>query len=102
VTHETINYRDHITQDPASMVGKPVVKGTRIPVDVVLTRFAANPDVDALLQDYPELTRDDVRAVLAYAHEQAAGSSGFVSPQQFYRGAMQRADIRHILDALAT
>ena len=59
---------DRITQDPAIMTGKPVVKGTRIPVDRVLAHLAHVPDLDDLFAAYPELSLDDVRACLEYAH----------------------------------
>lgn len=49
------------------MVGKPVVKGTRIPVEVVLEQLAHNPDIEELFADYPRLTREDVQACLEYA-----------------------------------
>lgn len=58
---------ERITIDPAVMVGKPVIKGTRMPVELVLAKLAANPDLDEFLLDYPELTVEDVKAVLAYA-----------------------------------
>lgn len=53
-----------ITVDPAVMVGKPVIKGARMPVELVPAKLAANPDLDEFLLDYPELTVDDVKAVL--------------------------------------
>lgn len=62
-----ISYRDHIIADPDILVGKPVVKGTRIPVALVLEYLAANPSFDDLFADYPRLTLDDVRACFAYA-----------------------------------
>jgi uncharacterized protein (DUF433 family) len=58
---------ERIVQDPAIMVGKPVVKGTRIPVEVVLGKLAENPDLDDLFAAYPRLTIEDVKACLAYA-----------------------------------
>ncbi len=61
--------RERIIQDPNILVGKPVVKGTRIPVELVLAKLAANPDVLELLADYPRLTLDDVKACLAYAEQ---------------------------------
>ena len=60
-------YHDRIVRDPAILVGKPVVRGTRIPVDLVLAKLAQNPDVDELFADYPRLTREDVQACLEYA-----------------------------------
>lgn len=61
-------YQERIIQDPKIMVGKPVVKGTRIPVEKVLEQLAYKPDLDELFAIYPRLTMEDVRACLAYAH----------------------------------
>jgi uncharacterized protein (DUF433 family) len=58
---------DRIVQDPHIMVGKPVVRGTRIPVELVLEYLARNPNFDDLFADYPRLTMDDVKACFAYA-----------------------------------
>lgn len=60
------DYLEHITRDPTIMVGKPVVKGTRIPVERVLAHLEENDRAD-LFEAFPELTEDDVRACLAYA-----------------------------------
>lgn len=68
---ERAHYHDRITQDPAVMVGKPVVRDTRIPVELVLGHLAANPHLDDLFGASPHLTIDDVKACLAYA--EAAG-----------------------------
>lgn len=59
--------RDRIVRDPAILFGKPVVKGTRIPVAVVLEYLSDNPNLDDLLADYPRLTMDDVKACFAFA-----------------------------------
>ncbi len=59
-------YQDRIIEDPKIMVGKPVVKGTRIPVERVLQHLEENDRAD-LFAAFPELTEDDVRACLAYA-----------------------------------
>ena len=56
---------DRISIDPAVMVGKPVVRGTRVPVELVLGFLAAKPDLGELLAAYPHLTVDDVKACLA-------------------------------------
>lgn len=58
---------DRIIQDPAILVGKPVVKGTRIAVEVVLDYLANNPNFDELFADYPRLTMEDVQACLDFA-----------------------------------
>jgi uncharacterized protein (DUF433 family) len=61
------DYRQRITQDPAVMVGKPVIRGTRIPVERIIGHLAENPDLDDLFGAYPELMIDDVQAALACA-----------------------------------
>ncbi len=70
VTSEQSDYHDRIIQDSKIMVGKPVVKGTRIPVERVIQHLADNPDLDDLFQAFPHLTLEDVKACLAYAHAQ--------------------------------
>lgn len=65
-TNQTF-YQTRIIQDPNILVGKPVIKGTRIPVELVLGKLATNPDVHELFLDYPRLTIDDVKACLEYA-----------------------------------
>ena len=66
-------YHERIVQDPDIMVGKPVVKGTRIPVERVLGHLAHNLDLDELFAAYPHLTVEDVQACLAYAQRAVAG-----------------------------
>ncbi|HZS02989.1 MAG TPA: DUF433 domain-containing protein [Chloroflexota bacterium] len=60
--------QQRISQDPRIMVGKPVVRGTRIPVERVIAHLAQTLDVADLLAAYPELTPEDVKACLEYAH----------------------------------
>ena len=72
MSNDTVRLRERIVQDANILVGKPVVRGTRIPVELVLGRLAANPDLNELLQDYPRLTVDDVRACLEYASDLVA------------------------------
>ena len=66
---ERDRYGDRIIQDPRIMVGKPVVKGTRIPVELVLEELAHNPDLDELFAAHPRLTVEDVQACFAYAKD---------------------------------
>lgn len=71
------NDTKRIIQDPAILGGRPSVKGTRIPVEVVLDYLAHNPSFDELFADYPRLTMEDVKACFAFAHRLvAAPSSG--------------------------
>lgn len=60
-------YEERIVVDPNVLVGKPVVKGTRISVELVLDQLADNPDLGELFAAYPRLTVEDVKACLAYA-----------------------------------
>ena len=66
-------YHDRITTDPTILVGKPVIRGTRIAVEHVLDQLADNPDLAELFAAYPDLTLADVQACLAYAQALAAG-----------------------------
>ena len=56
-----------IITDDDVLAGKPVVRGTRIPVELVLTYLANNPNFHDLFADYPRLTMEDVKACLAFA-----------------------------------
>ena len=58
---------DRISVDPAVCSGKPCIKGTRIMVRNILGMFAGGYSVDRVLQEYPQITRDDVVAALEYA-----------------------------------
>ncbi len=60
---------NRIEINPSIMLGKPVIKGTRIPVETILEKLAENIDIDEILADYPRLTREDIHAALAYAAE---------------------------------
>jgi uncharacterized protein (DUF433 family) len=64
-----------IVVNHAILRGKPVVRGTRISVELVLGFLAAGETVEGLLDNYPDLTPDDIRACLAYAHALVADTS---------------------------
>jgi uncharacterized protein (DUF433 family) len=72
-------YQERIIADPRILAGKPVVKGTRIAVDLVLEELARNPAIEELLAAHPDLTRNDVQACLAYARAIVMGEE--VSPK---------------------
>lgn len=69
MTNKSLTAHERITQDPRVMVGKPVVRGTRIPVERVIAHLAHTPDLEDLFAAYPELTVEDVQAVLSYAYD---------------------------------
>jgi len=64
-----MEWRERITVDPGVLVGKPVVKGTRISVELIVDLLAAGWTQEQILDSYPNLTLDDIRACLAYAGE---------------------------------
>lgn len=59
--------KTRIVINPKIMVGKPIIKGTRIPVDAIIKRMAEGMTGKEILEDYPNLTNDDIRAVLEYS-----------------------------------
>jgi uncharacterized protein (DUF433 family) len=62
-----MGWEQRITVNPAIRSGKPCVKGTRITVYDVLEYLAGGMSEDQILNDFPDLTRDDIRAVFAFA-----------------------------------
>ena len=67
-----VNWRDHIVVDPAVCHGQACIRGTRIPVSVVLANLAAGLSLEAIRHSYPSLPPEAVPASLAYAAELAA------------------------------
>jgi len=66
---------ERIEIDPAVMMGKPVIRGTRLTVELILRKLAEGATESDLLEDYPHLTPEDIRAAIAYgatsvAHEE--------------------------------
>ena len=55
--------------DPKKLGGKPVIKGTRIPVYLILEMIASGMDVKEILKEYPELTEEDIREAIRYASQ---------------------------------
>ncbi|CAN5826374.1 DUF433 domain-containing protein [soil metagenome] len=73
----THSLRNRIVVDPGILVGKPVVRGTRIPVELVLKDLAQDLDIGTLMEAYPRLTFEDIKACLEYAHQVIAGEDVF-------------------------
>ncbi len=73
------SYADRIVVDPEILAGKPVVRGTRIPVELVLKRLAEDPNLETLMAAYPRLTMDDVKACLQYAQAVVAGEAIYLT-----------------------
>ena len=64
-----MNWQERIIVDPQILVGKPVIKGTRLAVEFVVDLLAQGWDVDEILRNYPGISQDDIRACLSYASE---------------------------------
>jgi len=62
-----MEYRDRITIEPGKRGGKPCIRGLRITVHDVLDYLASGMTEDEVLHDFPDLTREDIRACLAFA-----------------------------------
>ncbi len=62
-----MNYKGKIVSDPDILLGKPVISGTRISVELILKKLAEGITQDELLEAYPNLNRRDIMAVLAYS-----------------------------------
>lgn len=60
---------DLINSDPSVMMGKPVIAGTRITVELILEKLAEGETVEQILEAHPRLTRDAIKAALAFAAE---------------------------------
>ncbi|MBI4305132.1 MAG: DUF433 domain-containing protein [Chloroflexi bacterium] len=68
---------DRIEMKPDVMLGKPVIRGTRIPVELILRRISDGATEADLLASYPHLTREDIRAAVAFAADEIAHTETF-------------------------
>ncbi len=68
----TMNWRDYIHSDPDILSGKPVIRGTRISVELVLEFFSDGSSIADVVAAYPHVSEVDIRAALAFAHDMIA------------------------------
>ncbi len=66
---------ERITCDPRIFSGKPVIRGMRVSVEMILNLLAQGAPFSEILEDYPDLEKDDIQACLAYAHAVIAHDS---------------------------
>jgi uncharacterized protein (DUF433 family) len=64
-----IQWQDHIESSPEVMKGKPRVEGTRIPVSLILGYLASGSSSGEIIEEFPDLTAEDISACLAYARD---------------------------------
>ena len=71
---------ERISIDPEIMVGKPVIRGTRVPVELIVRMLAQGIPESEILHEYPRLQSADIRAALAYAAQVLADETVFPLP----------------------
>jgi uncharacterized protein (DUF433 family) len=64
-----MNWREYIESTPDVLRGKPRIKGTRIPVSLILGYFAAGNTVEQIIQEFPDLNREQISACLDFARD---------------------------------
>ena len=62
-----MDYQARIVRDPKTCGGEPVIRGTRVTIRTVLASLAEGDSIETILDDFPTLTKEDVRAVIAFA-----------------------------------
>ena len=66
-----VNWKDHIVSTPDVIRGKPRIKGTRIPASLVLGYFAEGNTIEEIINEFPDLNKEQIAACLDYARELA-------------------------------
>lgn len=64
-----MDYQSRIVCDPAILVGKPTIRGTRISVELILNMLSQGISYAEFLEEYPDLSREDILAAIAYARD---------------------------------
>ncbi|MEG3976701.1 DUF433 domain-containing protein [Microcoleus sp. herbarium8] len=64
-----VNWREHIVSTPDVLRGKPRIKGTRIPVSLILGYLASNNTVEQIIDEFPDLAKEQIAACLDYARD---------------------------------
>jgi uncharacterized protein (DUF433 family) len=82
MTPARVHRFQRIVADPGILGGKPIIRDTRISVQLVLEQLADDPNIDELFAAYPDLTLDDVKAALAYAGAILDGADVTPSPRR--------------------
>jgi len=64
-----VNWTEYIISSPGILSGKPVIKGTRISVELVLEKLSEGESIEQILQSYPHISKENIMACLAYAKD---------------------------------
>ena len=73
-----MDWRERIVVDPKVLVGKPVIRGTRLAVEFIVGLLGQGWSIEEVLENYPGITREDIQACLAYAGEVLQGEKVYV------------------------
>lgn len=76
-----MDWRKHIHSDPAILGGKPVIRGTRISVELILEYLSEGASIGEILEGYDHITEDDVKASVAFAHHLLVEEAGSARKQ---------------------
>ena len=63
----TVEYNKYITRNPDIMLGKPIIKGTRITVELIMRKLAGGYTIDKIIESYPHINKEQIYAALEYA-----------------------------------
>ncbi len=89
---KAMNISEHIEIKPEVMLGKPVIRGTRIPIELILRKLGEGITESDLFDAYPILTREDLLAAMTYAAEAIACEELIMpTPQQHQKKQMENA-----------
>ena len=76
------DWMQRITFDSRILAGKPIIRGLRISVDMILELLGEGASEQEILEDYPQLEPEDIRAALTYAHRMVSGEAVYANPAQ--------------------
>jgi uncharacterized protein (DUF433 family) len=80
----TTQYQNRIVVNPKVMLGKPIIKGTRITVELILRQLAQGLTTKEILKNYPHITREDILAALEYASQLVEEEEIYPLHQEIY------------------
>ena len=78
-----IDYKKHIESNPEIMFGKPCIKGTRVPADLILRKLAASWTTADLLDAYPRITKEDIKACLLFDEDEEFKTAFLLQSKRF-------------------
>lgn len=78
-----MRWQEYIHSDPDILIGKPVVKGTRLSIDFILRLFGNGWTISQVLESYPQLTIDSLQAVFAFAAESLSQETVYAMPLEY-------------------